>query len=67
MAITPDEVLYTAHLARLELTPEQIRSLTRDVERILEHIDQLREADVTDVQPQTQRSSLRGLPRTCCG
>lgn len=54
MAITPDEVLYTAHLARLELTPEQIQRFTRDAKRILEHIDQLHEADVTDVQPQTQ-------------
>lgn len=54
MAITPDDVLFTAHLARLELTPEQTKRFGRDLERILEFIDLLREVDVTNVRPQTQ-------------
>lgn len=56
MAITRDEVAYTAKLARLELTEEELERFGRDLARISAHVDQLAEvketaADVAPVLP----------------
>lgn len=56
MAITPEEVAYTAKLARLELTAEELERFGRDLARISAHVDQLAEvkataADLTPVLP----------------
>ncbi|MBX2953284.1 MAG: Asp-tRNA(Asn)/Glu-tRNA(Gln) amidotransferase subunit GatC [Leadbetterella sp.] len=40
-----------AHLARLELTPEEEDQLSVDIEQILTWIDQLDEVDTTGVEP----------------
>lgn len=40
-----------AHLARLELTPEEESQLSVDIEQILAWIDQLDEVDTTGVDP----------------
>ena len=63
MGITRDDVLYAAHLARIKLTPEEAERFGRDLERILKYIDQLREVDVTDVEPQTQFAGHRDFFR----
>ncbi|MBI3872033.1 MAG: Asp-tRNA(Asn)/Glu-tRNA(Gln) amidotransferase subunit GatC [candidate division Zixibacteria bacterium] len=44
MAITPDDVAYTARLARLALTDEEIARLGRDLGRISAYVAQLTEA-----------------------
>ncbi len=51
MSIEVEEVRRIAHLARLELSDETVRSLTDDIGRILEHVQQLAEVDVTGVEP----------------
>jgi len=56
MAITPEDVAYTAKLARLELTEEELERFGRDLARISAHVDQLAEvkataADLTPVLP----------------
>lgn len=43
MAITRDEVAYTAKLARLELTDEELERFGRDLARISAYVDQLAE------------------------
>jgi len=44
MAITHEDVVHTARLARLELTDEEIDRLGRELSRITEHMAQLSEA-----------------------
>jgi aspartyl-tRNA(Asn)/glutamyl-tRNA(Gln) amidotransferase subunit C len=40
-----------AHLARLELTEDEITSYTKDLDSILEYVKQLNEADTENVEP----------------
>lgn len=51
MAVTPEEVLYIARLARLQLTPEEIERFTPQLNRVLEHAAELGEVDVGGVAP----------------
>jgi aspartyl-tRNA(Asn)/glutamyl-tRNA(Gln) amidotransferase subunit C len=51
MAITRDEVLHVARLARLELTEEEIERLTRELGAILEAVGKVAELDLSDVPP----------------
>ena len=48
MAITPEDVAYTARLARLELTTEEIERFGRELSRITEYMAQLSEAITGD-------------------
>lgn len=40
-----------ARLARLELPDDEIRTLTGDLEKILDHVRQLEELDLTGINP----------------
>ena len=51
MAITRDEVLHVAKLARLELTGEEVERLTEELGAILEAVGKVAELDLTDVPP----------------
>lgn len=54
MAITRENVLHVAKLARLELTEAEIDRMQRDLDGILEYVNQLSELDTKDVPPTTQ-------------
>jgi aspartyl-tRNA(Asn)/glutamyl-tRNA(Gln) amidotransferase subunit C len=54
MAITRDNVLHVAKLARLELSETEIDKMQRDLDGILEYVNQLSELDTTNVPPTTQ-------------
>jgi aspartyl-tRNA(Asn)/glutamyl-tRNA(Gln) amidotransferase subunit C len=54
MAITRDNVLHVAKLARLELSETEIDKMQRDLDGILEYVNQLSELDTTDVPGTTQ-------------
>ena len=54
MAITRDNVLHVAKLARLELTETEIDRMQRDLNGILEYVNQLSELDTTNVEATTQ-------------
>lgn len=54
MKITEDEVRYVAALANLSLTEEEVVKLRRDLDGILEHINQLNSVDVEGVEPMSQ-------------
>ena len=43
MAISKDEVAYTATLARLELSPEELERFGQDLARITAYVEQLNE------------------------
>jgi aspartyl-tRNA(Asn)/glutamyl-tRNA(Gln) amidotransferase subunit C len=54
MAITRDNVLHVAKLARLELSETEIDKMQRDLDGILEYVNQLSELDTTNVPMTTQ-------------
>ncbi len=72
MAITRDDVLHVAKLARLELEEPEIQLMIADLGKILAYVGELAELDTSDVPPTAQiavdRAPLRpderraGLP-----
>ncbi len=53
MALSLDEVKRIAALARLRLSPEEERTFAVQLSKILEHVAQLEELDVSSVEPMT--------------
>jgi aspartyl-tRNA(Asn)/glutamyl-tRNA(Gln) amidotransferase subunit C len=51
MAITRDEVLHVARLARLELTEEEVERFTEQLSAILEAVAKVSELDLSAVEP----------------
>ncbi len=51
MALTREEVLHVADLARLSLAPEEIEVFTRQLNDILAYVEKLQELDTTGVAP----------------
>jgi aspartyl-tRNA(Asn)/glutamyl-tRNA(Gln) amidotransferase subunit C len=51
MAISRDEVLHVARLARLELTDDEIERFTEQLSAILEAVAKVSELDLSDVEP----------------
>ena len=51
MALTRDEVLHVAELARLSLGPEEIEVFTRQLNDILAYVSKLQELDTAGVEP----------------
>jgi aspartyl-tRNA(Asn)/glutamyl-tRNA(Gln) amidotransferase subunit C len=50
MAVSREEVLRVAHLARLELSPEEVEQFTEQLNGILRHVETLAEVDVSAVE-----------------
>lgn len=51
MSIEQSDVEKIAHLARLQVTPEQTERLTKDLSNILDLVDQLQAADTNGIEP----------------
>ena len=51
MALTPEEVLHVAELARLTLKPEEVDLFTRQVNDILNYVKKLQEVETAGVPP----------------
>jgi aspartyl-tRNA(Asn)/glutamyl-tRNA(Gln) amidotransferase subunit C len=51
MALTPEQVAQVAHLARLELQPDQVDHYARQLSDILAMVDRLAQADTAAVDP----------------
>ena len=51
MALTPHEVEWVAHLARLELSPDEKSDLTTQLSAILDYINQLQGLNTDGVEP----------------
>ncbi len=56
MKVSEKEVLYVADLANLELTSEERIRMLRDLNSILEYVDQLNRLDTSGVEPMAQVS-----------
>jgi len=51
VAISRDEVLHVAGLARLELTDEEVERFREQLNAILEAVGKVAELDLSDVEP----------------
>jgi aspartyl-tRNA(Asn)/glutamyl-tRNA(Gln) amidotransferase subunit C len=51
VALTDEEVEAIAHLARLELSPEEIAHYRGDLERILALVQQFAEVETDEIEP----------------
>jgi aspartyl-tRNA(Asn)/glutamyl-tRNA(Gln) amidotransferase subunit C len=51
MKITKEEVLYVAHLARLDLDEEAIDKFAGQIDEILGYIDKLNQVDTEAIRP----------------
>lgn len=56
--VSEEQVLQVAALASLELTPEELPAMRRDLNAILGYIAQLNELDVTNVAPMSQATEI---------
>ena len=54
MALSKEEVLHVAKLARLEFSPEEIEKYQQELNDILNYIDMLGEVDTAEVKPLSQ-------------
>jgi aspartyl-tRNA(Asn)/glutamyl-tRNA(Gln) amidotransferase subunit C len=51
MAITREQVVHVAHLARLALTEEELERLVGQLDAILDAVSKVSELDLSDVPP----------------
>ena len=58
MAAVEIDVKYVAHLARLELSPEEEQQFGEQLGHVLGYVEKLKELDVTQVEP-----TAHALPR----
>jgi aspartyl-tRNA(Asn)/glutamyl-tRNA(Gln) amidotransferase subunit C len=63
MSISKQEVKKVAHLARLEITPQEEEEFTTQLSSILEYFQQLSELDTTDVPPTTRAIDIKNITR----
>jgi aspartyl/glutamyl-tRNA(Asn/Gln) amidotransferase C subunit len=61
MAETLD-IHYVAHLARIELTPEEEKTFGEQLGHVLTYIEKLREVDVSSVEPTAHAVPLSPAP-----
>lgn len=61
--IDREQVRKVALLARLEITPEEEEQFTTQLGSILEYFEQLRELDVSNVQPTTRAIDVSNVTR----
>ncbi len=56
-------MLKLARLARLELTDEEIEAYRKELSAILQYVEQIKNTDVTGLQPTTQVTGLTNVTR----
>jgi aspartyl-tRNA(Asn)/glutamyl-tRNA(Gln) amidotransferase subunit C len=64
MAISRDEVLHVARLARLDLTEEEVERFQEQLNAILEAVGKVAELDLSDVEPTAHPLDLVNVWRT---
>lgn len=51
MALDREDVEKVAHLARLQLSPDEVRQFQKQLSAVLDYVDQLNELDLEEVPP----------------
>ena len=62
-ALTRDDVLKLARLARIELTEAEIEEFTSEFSAILEYVEQLSSVDIEGLEPTSQVTGLTSVMR----
>ena len=61
--LTKEEVLHVAHLARIAVTEDEIERYQKDLKKLLDEVDKIKEIEVEDnnllVTPVSYQSTLR--------
>jgi aspartyl-tRNA(Asn)/glutamyl-tRNA(Gln) amidotransferase subunit C len=65
--VSDADVSHVADLANLELTPDELPRMVRDLNAILGHIAELNELNTADVLPMAQVSEALGLTPAAAG
>jgi len=63
MQLTKEEVQHVAQLARLELTENEVDTMTGQLSGILNYVDQLREVNTDNTEPTAQVTGLVDVMR----
>lgn len=61
--LTREDVLKLAHLARLDLTDEEVEEFSGELTAILEYVEQLQAVDVKGLEPTHQVTGLTNVMR----
>ena len=57
MQITKEIVQKTAHLARLQFTVDDEKTMKDDLQKVVDWVDKLKEVDTNDIEPLTNMSN----------
>ena len=63
MALTIEDVKKVAHLARLQLTEEEVRQYQKQLSSVLDYVELLNELDLEDVPPTSHAVARRNVFR----
>ena len=63
MAINKDTVKYTANLAKIELSDEELTHFTGQLDRILAYVDKLNTLSVADLKPTSHVLKMKNVYR----
>lgn len=61
--ISKNEVQHIAELARIGLTDEELEKYSQDLSGILDWIDQLKEVDISGVEPTKHITGVKNISR----
>jgi aspartyl-tRNA(Asn)/glutamyl-tRNA(Gln) amidotransferase subunit C len=61
--LTPEQIRWVAHLARLELSEAELATITRQLSAILDYVNQLQEIDTDGVEPLAHPLSVTNVFR----
>jgi aspartyl-tRNA(Asn)/glutamyl-tRNA(Gln) amidotransferase subunit C len=70
MSLSPEQVAWVAHLARLDLSPADRDQLARQLSAILDYVDQLKQVNTDGVEPLAHPLQVHNVfradePRPC--
>ena len=63
MKITPEEVIYVANLAHLDMRPDEVERMTRQLDTILSYVDKLNELETVNIVPTSHAISIHNAFR----
>jgi len=63
MAINKDTVKYTANLARIELSDEELDHFTGQLDKILAYVDKLNTLNIPDLKPTSHVLKMKNVYR----
>lgn len=61
--LTRDDILKLAHLARIDISPDEIDSYVRELDEIIQYVEMLDSVDVSGLQPTNQVTGLVNIMR----